>query len=202
LPKAVEIPHFALIANVLQASSHWDATSPFKSYDAKSKTGDVVLACLPFCAFPFVLTKGFLASLPACPEDKRLSSKLSFLVSFANNLCFFRSYLRTRRRSSRIALHGSTPRHSSQIHVTSILRLNLEIQSFDPFRRSAYDRYARQTGRLAVRSQLRQADHVSSTLVLLSLNRADIYYREKRRAGAAPLTDEVSLSLPLLTFHD
>ncbi|GAA5840411.1 hypothetical protein JCM5353_004395 [Sporobolomyces roseus] len=48
LPKAVEIPHFALIANVLQASSHWDATSPFKSYDAKSKTGDVVLACLPF----------------------------------------------------------------------------------------------------------------------------------------------------------
>lgn len=48
LPKGVEIPHFALIANVLQASTHWNRTFPFKPYDAKTKKGDVVLACLPF----------------------------------------------------------------------------------------------------------------------------------------------------------
>ncbi|GAA5947283.1 hypothetical protein JCM3765_001605 [Sporobolomyces pararoseus] len=48
LPKAVEIPHFAVISNILQASSHWDATFPFKSYDVKKKKGDVVLGVLPF----------------------------------------------------------------------------------------------------------------------------------------------------------
>ncbi|GAA5835124.1 hypothetical protein JCM3766R1_006874 [Sporobolomyces carnicolor] len=48
LPKAVEIPHFAVIANVLQGSSHWAATFPFKRYDAKTKQGDVVLGVLPF----------------------------------------------------------------------------------------------------------------------------------------------------------
>ncbi|GAA5875452.1 hypothetical protein JCM16303_000629 [Sporobolomyces ruberrimus] len=48
LPKAVEIPHIAVIANVLQAAAHWKATHPFKPYDAKEKKGDVVLGCLPF----------------------------------------------------------------------------------------------------------------------------------------------------------
>ncbi|GAA5978423.1 hypothetical protein JCM5350_001161 [Sporobolomyces pararoseus] len=48
LPKAVLIPHYAVICNVLQSSSHWDATFPFKSYDAKKKKGDVVLGVLPF----------------------------------------------------------------------------------------------------------------------------------------------------------
>ncbi|GAA6006414.1 hypothetical protein JCM11491_004947 [Sporobolomyces phaffii] len=48
LPKAVEIPHFAVIANSLQGASHWKATHPFRPYDPKQKTGDVAIACLPF----------------------------------------------------------------------------------------------------------------------------------------------------------
>ncbi|BGP46123.1 hypothetical protein JCM10450v2_001963 [Rhodotorula kratochvilovae] len=48
VPKAVMIPHFAVIANVLQATSHWTHTKPFTPYDAKTKKGDVVMACLPF----------------------------------------------------------------------------------------------------------------------------------------------------------
>ncbi|GAA5900297.1 acyl--CoA ligase [Sporobolomyces salmoneus] len=48
LPKAVEIPHYAVISNVLQSSSHWAQTFPFKSYDAQKKEGDVVLGVLPF----------------------------------------------------------------------------------------------------------------------------------------------------------
>ncbi|GAA6060532.1 hypothetical protein JCM10212_006896 [Sporobolomyces blumeae] len=48
LPKGVEIPHFSLIANVLQATRHWENTFPFTPYNAETKKGDVVLACLPF----------------------------------------------------------------------------------------------------------------------------------------------------------
>ncbi|BGP36047.1 hypothetical protein JCM10296v2_007899 [Rhodotorula toruloides] len=48
LPKAARIPHYAVITNVLQASSHWQQTFPLQPYDAKEKKGDVVMACLPF----------------------------------------------------------------------------------------------------------------------------------------------------------
>ncbi|BGO96306.1 hypothetical protein NBRC10512_000360 [Rhodotorula toruloides] len=48
LPKAVRIPHYAVITNVLQASSHWQQTFPLQPYDPKEKKGDVVMACLPF----------------------------------------------------------------------------------------------------------------------------------------------------------
>ncbi|KAK4053025.1 hypothetical protein OIV83_001759 [Microbotryomycetes sp. JL201] len=48
LPKAVRIPHRALIANVLQAHAHWAKTMPFEPYDSKTKKGDVVLGALPF----------------------------------------------------------------------------------------------------------------------------------------------------------
>jgi acyl-CoA synthetase (AMP-forming)/AMP-acid ligase II len=47
LPKAVKIPHYAVISNVLQASSHWEQTFPLQPYDPKEKKGDVVMACLP-----------------------------------------------------------------------------------------------------------------------------------------------------------
>ncbi|SCV69418.1 BQ2448_2438 [Microbotryum intermedium] len=46
LPKAVEIPHRSLIANVLQSTVHW-RNSSFKRYDAKTKTGDVIAGVLP-----------------------------------------------------------------------------------------------------------------------------------------------------------
>ncbi|GAA5996314.1 acyl--CoA ligase [Rhodotorula paludigena] len=47
-PKAVMIPHYAVIANVLQAAAHWQQTKPLMPYDAKTEQGDVVMACLPF----------------------------------------------------------------------------------------------------------------------------------------------------------
>ncbi|KAI5477830.1 phospholipase A-2-activating protein [Pseudohyphozyma bogoriensis] len=48
LPKAVEIPHYSVVANVAQGKAHWDGTKPFKRYDEKTKTGDSVLGVLPF----------------------------------------------------------------------------------------------------------------------------------------------------------
>ncbi|KAM0792414.1 hypothetical protein ACM66B_005092 [Microbotryomycetes sp. NB124-2] len=78
LPKAVRIPHKALIANVLQAHAHWARTMPFTPYDSKTKKGDVVLGVLPFyhiyglvvvihlslfCATPIVVMNKF--TLPA-----------------------------------------------------------------------------------------------------------------------------------------
>ncbi|KDE02795.1 hypothetical protein MVLG_06687 [Microbotryum lychnidis-dioicae p1A1 Lamole] len=47
LPKAVEIPHRCLIANVLQSTVHW-SKRPFTRYDAKTKKGDVIAGILPF----------------------------------------------------------------------------------------------------------------------------------------------------------
>ncbi|TNY22491.1 amp dependent CoA ligase [Rhodotorula diobovata] len=48
VPKAVMIPHAAVIANVLQDALHWERTTPFVPYDAKAKKGDVIMGALPF----------------------------------------------------------------------------------------------------------------------------------------------------------
>ncbi|GAA5938336.1 hypothetical protein JCM3775_000867 [Rhodotorula graminis] len=48
VPKAVMIPHFAVISNVLQDALHWSKSNNFVPYDAKTKKGDVVMGCLPF----------------------------------------------------------------------------------------------------------------------------------------------------------
>ena len=48
-PKACIIPHHSLIANVLQTAHQWDSTGALlKAYDAKTGSGDKVLAVLPF----------------------------------------------------------------------------------------------------------------------------------------------------------
>ncbi|GAA5931267.1 uncharacterized protein JCM15063_001422 [Sporobolomyces koalae] len=94
LPKAVEIPHYAVIANVLQMSQHWNATIDFQSYDPTTKKGDVVLACLPFyhiyglvvvlhgslyLDLPLVVLSKF--SLPAfCDAIARFRISLLFVV--------------------------------------------------------------------------------------------------------------------------
>ncbi|GAA5901354.1 hypothetical protein JCM8208_001774 [Rhodotorula glutinis] len=48
VPKAVMIPHYAVISNVLQDALHWSKSNNFVPYDAKKKQGDVVMGCLPF----------------------------------------------------------------------------------------------------------------------------------------------------------
>ncbi|GAA5977934.1 hypothetical protein JCM10908_004167 [Rhodotorula pacifica] len=48
LPKAVCIPHWSVICNVLQSATFAKVTKPFEPYDARTKKGDVVMACLPF----------------------------------------------------------------------------------------------------------------------------------------------------------
>ncbi|GAA6026983.1 hypothetical protein JCM8097_006015 [Rhodosporidiobolus ruineniae] len=48
LPKAVAIPHYAVIANILQGAQAWDKSGSFAPYNATQKTGDVVMAVLPF----------------------------------------------------------------------------------------------------------------------------------------------------------
>ncbi|GAA5862237.1 hypothetical protein JCM8547_007779 [Rhodosporidiobolus lusitaniae] len=48
LPKAVMIPHFAVIANVLQATKHWEETSDFSPHSTEERRGDVVCGSLPF----------------------------------------------------------------------------------------------------------------------------------------------------------
>ncbi|KWU46486.1 phenylacetyl-CoA ligase [Rhodotorula sp. JG-1b] len=48
LPKAVCIPHWSVICNVLQTATFQQKTKPLHPYDAREKKGDVVMACLPF----------------------------------------------------------------------------------------------------------------------------------------------------------
>lgn len=72
VPKAVMIPHYAVISNVcvlssarpvlekvqlillfslcsLQDALHWSKSNNFVPYDAKTKKGHVVMGCLPLC---------------------------------------------------------------------------------------------------------------------------------------------------------
>ncbi|BGP28225.1 hypothetical protein JCM10295v2_007212 [Rhodotorula toruloides] len=62
LPKAVEIPHYAVITNVLQGSSHWQQTFPLQPLDPKEKKGDALVVILHgslYQATPVVVTAKF-----------------------------------------------------------------------------------------------------------------------------------------------